>query len=145
MLQEKHCTTRQLFATSSSVKGTLLSFNQLIYGIKSLVNVNINMDKHIQNLSIMCRVCTNRVQTAREINSKKRKILAKEHMDHIHIFYGIDISKDNEHVHGQYLCSRCHKRLIHSFKTWYRGPEEHELNLEGVYGVSNTNVESKNI
>lgn len=103
------------------------------------------MDAHINNLSKMCRVCTSRLQTDKEIKSKKIKLLAKDHTDHIYILYGIDISEDQISIHGQYLCYQCHKRIMNSLRAGFKGPNEDELNLEGIYGEQRSLMEGNNI
>ena len=66
-------------------------------------------------------------------------------MDHIYILYGIDISEDKIAIHGQYFCSQCHNRIMNSLSAGYKGPNEHELNLEGIYAEQKTLMEGKNI
>ena len=93
----------------------------------------------------MCRVCTKRVHTQKEIKAKKKKILAKEHTDHIHILYGIDTSQDQPSVHPQYICTECHIRIVHSLQSGHKGPNEAELNLDGIYGQQKQRMKGKNI
>ena len=90
-------------------------------------------------------MCTKRVHTQKEIKAKKKKILAKEHTDHIHILYGIDTSQDQPSVHPQYICTEYHIRIVHSLQSGHKGPNEAELNLDGIYGQQKQRMKGKNI
>ena len=103
------------------------------------------METHLNILGNLCRVCTNRAQTSKEIRAKKKKYEVRAYMDHIFILFGIDISTDNASTHAEYICSECHSRIANSIKTGRKGPNEHELNLDGVYGELKQMMEDKDI
>ena len=100
------------------------------------------MEIHSRNLQRLCRVCTNRLQTAREIRAKKKKIKANDHKDQISILYGIDISFDDSSTHSQYICAVCHSRTYNSQKT---GKKKNEMNLDSVYGELKKKMEDNDI
>jgi hypothetical protein len=103
------------------------------------------MDNHMNILAKLCRVCTGRLQTDKEIRSKKNKIIAKDHMDCIFILFGIDISCDNATAHSQHICTECYKRINNSRRAGTKGPNEQELNLDGVYGELKKWSDERNI
>ena len=103
------------------------------------------MDNHSRILLKLCRICTGRVLTFKEITSKKSKISARAHMDAIFILYGIDVSCDNASVHPQSICTECYRRIINSRRTGTQGPNERDYILDGVYGEVKKWSEDKNI
>ena len=91
-------------------------------------------------------MCAQKEFTLRKkAKQRRRKYWPKNHTDHIYILYGIDVSQDQPSVHPQYICTQCHIRIVHSLQSGYKGPNEAELNLDGIYGQQKQRMEGKNI
>ena len=99
------------------------------------------MDDHTKSLNNMCRVCTGRAQTSRDIAYKKSALFAHIYMDGILILFGIDISTDIEHVHPQKICKVCAEMIRNSKKTGVNG----EMNLSGKYAEMKEKYGTKSI
>ena len=93
------------------------------------------MELHIERLKAMCRLCTNRSLTFKELQKKNPAKSIVPHAKNVFILYGIDVEEDKEGVHPDKICSACYHRMMNSKKAGKRegvGREE-ELKLTGAY------------
>jgi hypothetical protein len=77
----------------------------------------------------MCRICTNRAQSRKELISKRPPKYASNYADPIYILFGLDIVNDDEAIHPLKLCNECYQLIMNSKKTGHNG----EMNLSGNY------------
>jgi hypothetical protein len=94
------------------------------------------MDHHQGYIDNMCRICTQRAQTAAEVKKKKTSKFASTHKDMIYILFGVDVENDNPAIHPRKICNQCYQLLMNSRKSGSNG----EMNLSGKYGQQKERV-----
>ena len=69
------------------------------------------LDFHKKCLENLCRICSKRVQTCDQINRKATPRLCVNSRDKIYVYYGIDISSDEQDIHPAKICNQCFYRM----------------------------------
>ena len=91
------------------------------------------MDKHDQNVQNMCRLCTGRAQTSKEIKMKKVPYMASKYTDMIYLFYGIYTTADDMNIHPQKICNSCHQLTMNAKKRGHVISKRHWANSTSKY------------
>ena len=87
------------------------------------------MEDHVIRVNKLCRICSNRAQTSKEIKKKVSPKNKLHQADAIYILYGIDVKQDIDGIHPRFICTSCYHRIKNSESTGQEG----EMNLTGQY------------
>ena len=71
----------------------------------------MDKDKHLQYIDNMCRLCTERALTAKEIRKRKTPLFVSNSSEDVYVFYGIDVSNDSSTVHPAKMCNTCYQTM----------------------------------
>ena len=89
-----------------------------------------SLDFHKQCLRNLCRICSNRAQTSEQMNRKATPRLCANSRDEIYIYYGVDISTDEEEIHPTKMCNKC----FYKMKNAKVLSENHKMDREKYLG-----------
>ena len=77
-----------------------------------------SLEKHLEKLNKLCRICGSRSWSKQKKNKTNfyqyaETFKCKKFVKEIMLLYRLDICKDIENKHSQFLCAKCYRKLTY--------------------------------